>query len=74
MDLKMHGKAIARVLWPDPYQQNTVLAPLPGERLYLSAIDQGDRADYWIVHERDGVELQRINPRYIERIEWAPPA
>jgi len=32
---------------------------------------RGDRDEFWIVQTKDGAEVARHNPRYVETIEWA---
>lgn len=63
MNIQMHGKKIRKVFLPDQTELN-------GD-MWLSATYHGDRDEFWIVSETDGVEIQRTNARHVETIIWA---
>jgi hypothetical protein len=75
MNTKMHGKRIQTVQFPahncqegqDPYLHSNA-----DSRLELSATYHGDHDEFWIVEIRDGKEVARFNPRFVEMIVWLP--
>ena len=68
MDIKMHGKNISQVFWNEG--KESLDAERDGLSLFLSATFHGDHDEFWIVEMRDGVEIARHNPRYVDQIIW----
>lgn len=73
MNVEMHGKKIAAVLWPDTETEKgrCLMVGYGCDDMHLSATYHGDRDEFWIVQTKDGAEVARHNPRYVETIEWA---
>jgi len=72
MNVEMHGKEIAAVFWPDTETEKgrTLKAGDGCDNLYLNATYHGDRDEFWIVQMKDGEEVARHNPRFVESIVW----
>ena len=67
----MNGKRIREVWFPaDANGQIQRLLAEPGLELRLSVTHHGDHDEVWIVQSRDGVEIARHNPRYVETVTW----
>lgn len=62
----MDGRRVAAVHFPDV--DNTVRV---FDEAFLSHEYYGDHAENWVVVMKDGVEVERINTRYVENIRWA---
>ena len=68
---KMDGKLIARVFWP---RENECLTASDEIGLHMSATYHGDRDEFWIVQsDKNGNEVARLNPKYVESFEWVEP-
>jgi hypothetical protein len=73
MNISMHGRKINLISWPDSSEE-TGRCMSTGEKygvLTFSATYHGDRDEFWIVQTKDGKEVARHNPRYVEMIMWA---
>lgn len=73
MNTNMHMKPIKAVYWPDTEaeQGRHLITGDECGNLYLSATYHGDRDEFWIVQEKNGVEVARHNPAFVETIQWA---
>lgn len=65
-------REILKITWPSEDGNPFVMAVGTEEcdRLVLRKEFHGDRDDDWILQLKNGVELARYNPRYIEAIMW----
>ena len=72
MNIKMNGKKIYQVWWPDTEtQQDSNIKTGRNRILELSATHHGDHDEFWIVEmNADRKELARHNSRYVETIIW----
>jgi len=72
MNTTMHGRKIAAVYWPDTDSERgrSIEAERDGVSIALSATHHGDHDEFWIVVSRDGAEVARHNPRYVESFLW----
>ena len=71
MDATMHGKKIASVYWTDTETEQGRYLASDGEiTLELSITYHGDHDEIWVVQLKNGKEVARHNPRYIETIAW----
>lgn len=71
MDVKMHGRKIARIIFDgaSSYQIHEVRSG--GDvQLALSATHHGDHDEFWVMKLVDGKEVERYSPRLIETITW----
>ena len=72
MNTDLNGKKIKMITWPDSEQESGRHLPA-GEQygwLTLSATCHGDN-EFWVVQSKDGKEIARHNPKYLESIVWA---
>lgn len=72
MNMEMNGNKIEAVYWPDTETEKgrcLVCGPVCGD-LTFSATYHGDRDEFWIIQSKDGIEIARHNPRYVESITW----
>jgi hypothetical protein len=65
------GRPINAVYWPDTDTEKgrCLIAGAECGRLYMETRMTGG----WIIQERDGREVARHNPAYIESIIWEQP-
>lgn len=67
------NRKIAWVFWPDTENEQGRYVQSGGESGQLMMINEyhGDHDEDWIVQIKDGVEIARYNPRFVESITWA---
>ena len=75
MNTKMHGRKIKFIEldpgWTQHGNPESVGLYEP-VNLHLSATHHGDHDQFWIVASKGGKEIQRYNPRGVQRIVWLP--
>jgi hypothetical protein len=67
----MHGKKIHSIYFPSDGINDPVCKSCDEfGRLELSATYHGDHDEFWILRIKDGKEVARFNPRFVEFISW----
>ena len=68
----MNGKKIDAVLWPDTETEKgrSIMAGYGCDDIFMHVASAGDRDEFWIIEMKDGAEVARHNPRYVETIQW----
>lgn len=75
--MKDTGRRIKRVTMPDSGPNREIYFIIPGKGprdcIEWEEINYGDHGEPYIMIYKDGVEVQRISPRYAVSIEWELP-
>jgi sugar lactone lactonase YvrE len=76
MNKEMHGKKIEQIRFPESMTEGSIdidpyVCSSETSQLVLSVTYHGDHDEIWILEIREGREVARFNPRYVEMIVWA---
>ena len=75
--MKINGKKIAKVWWPENYEGREMYLEADAETLLeMSATYHGDYNQYWIIEYKfteddDFQEVARHNPKFVAGFRWA---
>jgi hypothetical protein len=73
MNTDMHWRKIDSIYWPDTQAEQGRFLSVGSycDDLRFSATHHGDHDEFWILAMKDGKEIARYNPRFLESIIWA---
>ncbi len=72
MTTEDHGKKISEIWYAgDGNTMDSRVQSDESKQLELSATHHGDHDEFWVLVKKDGIEVERLNAKFLSSIVWA---